>query len=540
MTFHLTLLWRLVLLVVLVTGLSLFSFSALTFHRLNKGVIAQETAVAQLAHERLSEQLRLQSRLISSEFLRIQTEMKRDLAGIAASSEVINAIGTGNIVAIDQALKKAASMSGLSSLIAMDGDLRSIGSHKPGLPVLAANIAFSRSSISKKAKEFFASADPESDESLIEFSAVDPSYSAALGFSNIENSKLTLASLTAVLDDFGDPIGLLVAHRQIRPDNTSIQTLVEQEHMGVRVIDHDEILFSSGSDIGSDTRSMSSPLLKMTKTDSGSHLLQCNVFRQGWRMCVYQPAEELEGLTSKLVQFIRDEKTSLLSWLVVFTGISSLLALLIAFMATKRVIAPLYQIRDAVRSVARGNWLAHVSGQRRKDEVGEIARAVVVLQRSMKERERLKADVADIDDVRGERQRLEEATVNCAHALRKQVFSISEFGDGIMEESKRLSSNVGLAEGETDEARLVVLRALKNVSLKQSDDAENELGSDAIGSIDRLAETISIINSETIELNETVNKLGPEIGLLDRVIKEFADRISLADKQISDPAKVDG
>ena len=161
-------------------------------------------------------------------------------------------------------------------------------------------------------------------------------------------------------------------------------------------------------------------------------------------------------------------------------------------------------------------------GKRRKDEVGEIARAVTVLQRSMKEREKLRGDVADIEQVWAEKLRLEKASLLCQAEIHRRLLAISDLNEKIELDCMRLSSNSGLAEGEADETRLVIMRAFKPDEKSLSMQKSKDLAGEMIGSIDRLSETIGTLSRDVITLNDSVGLSGQKMEELERLVANFS------------------
>jgi diguanylate cyclase (GGDEF)-like protein len=65
----------------------------------------------------------------------------------------------------------------------------------------------------------------------------------------------------------------------------------------------------------------------------------------------------------------------------------------VSILVANQVTKPLTKITATVGEVARGNWRAGVPGTERRDEVGDIARAVVMLETSLEERDQLRDNV---------------------------------------------------------------------------------------------------------------------------------------------------
>ena len=358
-----TLTWRLVIMVVFITGGVLLLFSILAFVRLDSGARSQDRAISQLVRERFSEQLRLQTRLVSNEFTRMEADTSRSIAGLARHQDIAMAMASGNIVAIDRILKTAQVNGPLDAILAVDVDLKSLGSHQPGLILYNANEAVNDSTLGQVGVDLLAASSREKTVSHTQLVVIEEKYARAVGLDFVSGNKLTVASLYPVFDDFGDLIGALIGHKWVHTDNANLLNLVRSEQLGIRLFAKGQLVLEAGEAMSPDKVSQTAALRQMRTTQSGDYLYKCSQLKPGWRLCIYEPIAHLTRLTGQFVQFAENEKLSLMAWMGVMALISIIGATVFSFVATRRVIAPLHQIKDAVRSVARGNWLADVSGE---------------------------------------------------------------------------------------------------------------------------------------------------------------------------------
>lgn len=509
---------RLTGLVLIVVACALSLFVVFSTIRLEQSAQAQRDAVNGLVWERVATQMRLQSQLVKALFDQKQQETRTAVSALAQRRETADVLQRGNIVAIDMLLKNETESSVLSGAVAFDASLNALGSHKPGLSLLDANTALARSSLAAIARGIIGGSDRRLPQQHTRYFAKDSNYVEAMG---LDGEGLLIVSLHPVFDDFGDVIALIVGHRIIPASDNAAATdngmtfsrLARTEKLGIHVFDGaDNALFHIGGGHSGGMQSNRGAYGNLTQTDDQRDLFICNIFQGDWRYCISEPRSFLTGFADPLNSFIRAEKRSLTLWNIASALIAILAATVAAFGLTRRLLSPLRQITRAVRSVARGNWLAHVSGRRRRDEVGDISRAVVVLQRSMKEREKLRADVADIDTVRARQVAVEAMTRQCHATVRKHMFNISDMGDDMMMSSDRIESLIQLAVGEADEARLIAQRA---------EGPRSNGSSLVVDAIDRLAETVAAVSIEKETLSRDVEGLTKEAGRLDRDVKEI-------------------
>ncbi|MEE9313244.1 MAG: methyl-accepting chemotaxis protein [Rhizobiaceae bacterium] len=514
---------RLVFMAVVAVALSLGLFAMLTVVRLEQGAWVQEQAVSRLARDRIGEQMRLQVRLITEELQQVSVQTEGVVRALATREDTHKVLARGNIVAIDRLLKTAVASSTLDGLLALDTHLNALGSHKPGLLLVNANRVFTNSNYAALTRGLILGNDRRKPVVHTQFSTGKNMDLLAFGLA-VKADKLVVVSIHPVFDDFGDVAAVLVAHRIVKSSDAALTRFVNNESLGMRILNGAHVLLSAGIKNERVEMPPHSIISEMDVTKNGSNLFQCELFNSSWRVCIYKPMIELTELTDSLVDFIKDEKRSLVQWLGLLTLGSIGVVTLASIAGIRRVMAPLQQITQAVRSVAKGNWLAHVAGQRRRDEVGDIARAVSVLQRSMKERERLRVDVADIEQLKAQQLEMYQAAQLSRTEIRQHMYGLLELTDTIELGTQRLNSLVGLAEGEADEARLVIGRTINELSV-------GLVGTQAPArlvdeSIDRLGETVEELSGGAKNISIAVGEMSQEVRGIERVIKGLMRALS--------------
>ncbi len=112
-------------------------------------------------------------------------------------------------------------------------------------------------------------------------------------------------------------------------------------------------------------------------------------------ICAVAPSSELEHLATQVIAIGEEQTHALIWWLVGAVTIALLLFALMSFFVSRHITLPLREITSVVGDVAEGNWRVFVPGLARRDEVGNIARAVTLLARSVEERDKLRTDVVE-------------------------------------------------------------------------------------------------------------------------------------------------
>jgi methyl-accepting chemotaxis protein len=225
------------------------------------------------------------------------------------------------------------------------------------------------------------------------------------------------------------------------------------------------------------------------------------------------------------------EGRSLTKWLIIVTALSLVLFALITLWASSRISRPLTRITEAVRAVARGDWKSEVPGADRRDEIGGIARAVIVLQRSLQERDRLRSDVAQAESVKKRREALEDAIRRFDRTMRAVLLSVSDTVETMDETARDLARTSAVAEGEAAETAFVSEHTVSNVAILRS--ATERLSVSISETVDRIrqaTETIGTSSSmaESAFLKaEHLTKSSSDIDAVVRSVDEIATQVNV-------------
>jgi methyl-accepting chemotaxis protein len=184
----------------------------------------------------------------------------------------------------------------------------------------------------------------------------------------------------------------------------------------------------------------------------------------------------------------------------------------------------LVKITEAVRAVARGDWKSEVTGVNRVDEVGDIARAVIVLQRSLQERDRLRSDVAHAESVKKRREALEDAIRRFDRIMRSVLLSVSNSVETMDETTRELARVSAVAEGEAVEAAFVSENTVSNVSsVRSATERLSAAISETVDGIRQAADVISLSNVAAQSASSSADDLMRTAGEIDAIMRAIAD-----------------
>jgi methyl-accepting chemotaxis protein len=487
---------------VLATASVAFTVSVgLTIWRLNQGLDRQASQLAGLSEAKLGQELDGQARLAGARVQMLFTNVGRRLESIAQRADIMKAVSTGNSIAISELLGRAARSADLDGILVVDAKLRVLGADKEAsnaatsgdaevVDILATSQALAAHPLAQQILPLLAENDRRRPAVLRRIVPIDDKLAKALGTRMM--APLAAIAVEPIFDDFGDVFAALIGHRALRAQEEVLEDFSKLEGAGLLVLGGGRTVSSAGIG-GAMPGVVEVPGSLLLRTRDRAHWARCTELFEHWRMCALAPVAELHAMRDELVRIGESEGRSLTTWLSLFALFSLALFAAIMLVAARRVSRPLAQITEAVRGVARGDWKSEVVGVNRKDEVGDIARAVVVLQRSLEERDRLRSDVAQAENIKRRREELEDAIRRFDRVMRSVLLSVSDCVETMDETARELARMSAVAEGEAAEAAFVSESTVSNVSALRT--ATERLSTSISETADQIRQTADLLTS---------------------------------------------
>jgi len=230
-------------------------------------------------------------------------------------------------------------------------------------------------------------------------------------------------------------------------------------------------------------------------------------------------ARRVEALAAHI-----EEMKSRLTWLIGATVGLALLAGLMAFWTIlSGVTRPLGRLTGAVDAVAEGRTDVDVSDTERKDEIGGLARSVLVFRDNVREVERLKATEAEREAQMRERRSQEMAALadEFSGTVQAVVATVTKSADAIVGNASRVGD---VARNVTDLGQTV---AATSASATQSVES-------AATSAQELASSIGEISSRTAQAQQIAasavdqaTRTGEIVGTLVTSTQKIGDVVNL-------------
>ncbi|GLH81780.1 methyl-accepting chemotaxis protein [Bradyrhizobium sp. SSBR45G] len=224
------------------------------------------------------------------------------------------------------------------------------------------------------------------------------------------------------------------------------------------------------------------------------------------------PMAELDAMLSQAMQTM-----------IIAAAIAALLVLALTMLAVRRVTKPLSAVTDALTAIAEGRENVEIKSDDRGDEIGEIARSLVVFRSAASERRRMR----------------EEQTASAAAAVEQRKAELQRFVDSFQASIGGIIDNVLTSSSEFErEARQLTQTARTTADLSGQSAGASETASEhvrtAAAASDELSGSIGEIIRRVQESNAIAAEAVNQATATDQRIKELSD----AGNRIGDVVKL--
>ncbi|MCJ2052417.1 EAL domain-containing protein [Methylobacterium sp. J-070] len=386
----------------------------------------QAHEISRWSEAQLSGRLLSDAKLAAARLQMQREDVERRFATIAKRWDVSKAVFSGNTVAASELMRPALALADLDGVIAFDLNLRALTADRVDAELLTANAALLRTPLEAALRAMMARNDKERTVGFVTTLRWDAALAQALAAD--EAGTVVDIFGQPLFDDFGEVIGALIGYRVLRPREAILEAFSTLSGRDVLILAGSRLLSSAGADLPSgELGALSGAGLQAVA--GAEKVVRCIPTGQEIRLCVAAPLRELEQIKDKVVGIGEASSRSLLTTLCVVAGLTLCLVAIVLLLLSSRIIHPLVRITQTVAEVARGNWHVEVPDVSREDEVGDIARAVVVLERSLAERDQLRDDVFLKNAILTEREaQLEEQNGRFDAALNNMSQGLCMFG----------------------------------------------------------------------------------------------------------------
>ena len=376
----------------LVTALTTFGlFLLVVLYQVNTGFEQQTDKVSKWSEERLAQRLESDAILARARLETLYDDIATRFAASAQRADISNAIQSRNSVAISELLTPALELADVDGALVLDERLRVLAAERLGADIPRADKVLPAHPFFQVLQRILRS---ESDDTrarrLIE--RFDKAFAEALA----ADWKAPIAGIFVekINDDFGDTIAIIIGYRYLRTKEHKLSEFSRVTQRGIVVQSNGVIISRAGFTIPAAFNPVrgAGPLLDF---DGGDLVAKCVDVWSVAEVCALAPSEEPKQLANELIAINEQQTKSLTWWLIVAVTLVLIIFGFSSLLVSRHITLPLREITKVVAEVAEGNWRIVVPGLRRIDEVGDIGRAVVLLAKSVEERDRLRSNLVE-------------------------------------------------------------------------------------------------------------------------------------------------
>lgn len=401
----------------------------LVVYQLERSIERQALKLEALSDAKLADTLDANVRLAGKRLEALFEDTSRRVSAIASRADTITAASSLNVVAMSEMLGPAAKNAQLDGIVVLNHTGKVIGASSGQADLISLDLRLSRAKFAEPIKKLLARNNP-ADPDI--FTDLIPAKEFGALISKPEIFAISQVVFVPLFDDFGEVSGGLIAQRWLKHHEATLLEFAEIGSLSLAVL-LDGTVISDAAYLG-DLSDIGKRHPRSNITADGRHVIRCRTTIEPLEICALKPVEELYATQNELTKIGREEERSLVKALIVFGLCSTLVFVLLSIAIARQITRPLTRITRVVSGVAGGDYESEVDSTERADEVGDIARAVVLLQASVKERDSLRENI----QVKNEILRRKETELRTQNGLFDAALNNMSHGLCMFGEDKKL------------------------------------------------------------------------------------------------------
>lgn len=369
-------------------ALSFLCLIILVAYQLERSIERQARSLEAISDAKLAATLDADVLLAGKRIEGVLDATARRVSAIASRADTISAATSLNVVAMSEMLGPAARNADVDVVVVVDRTGKVTGASSDKSDLIALNNMLSRARFAGAIRKLLSDNNPDNPQTF-----TDLVPASQLGSLVPRKGKDTISQIVfaPLFDDFGEVSGGLIAQRWLRPQEPTLLELAEIGSFSIAVLLDGKVI--SDASISNDLMVVKHNRTFTNRTADGRHVVRCGTPIEPLEICALKPIEELFATQQELTRIGKQEEHQLIQSLVFFGLGATVLFIIISIGISRQITRPLTKITRAVSSVAGGDYEGEIDSTERADEVGDIARAVVLLQASVKERDSLRENI---------------------------------------------------------------------------------------------------------------------------------------------------
>lgn len=464
---------------------------------------AQAEAVHDLASRRLAQQADAAIALVQERLASHFSALEKSLDSVAAHVSTQAAIKSRNDVWVAEEVGRRLIQAGFSGAIVLDADLRVIGADRPGAALVFANETLQMHELRHNLKSMLGGRSGSALPRYRFSGIVDPVLAAILLAPGDESYGFVTG--VPVYDEFGDTVGVILAYRVIRMHEPMLADFARITGSKVMMLAGNHVISATGFRLEE---------MRLPPPDANGLILiedlevvaRCRHEPSPLTLCVMEPLSAITRLSQQIMAIGAAQFEKTRATLAVIGLVSIAVMLLVLVVLGRRLARPLVEIAESVDRVADGEWKVQVPHARRGDEVGRIARALVKMQTSLAERDRMRAEMGRINEINSRRLVMEAAVGRFENSMAVVMKDIADTVRALGTTNAVIDEAARRAESEAEKIRAT---SVASASRTTTVSATTQALLDAIRHIgDRVRRTSGVVHRSENHAKQAEVQLG--------------------------------
>ncbi len=341
------------------------ALGTLTSLRFNFALQEQASALGELSERQLAVRLDGEAKLARARLERLGTDATARLQQIAQSNDIIQAIESGNEVAIREHLHSVIGTAGYDRLIAF-GRSSNVLASDAYLSLIRLHTLLPASTLRAGLTSVLSNDNSRSKPRIFErILELDATIADALNLPS--QQRVAYVSIAPVFEDFGDVVGALVAIRTLGRSEETLENFTTLAEAGVAIL-KDNVVISGAGPTGVAFSTQVKSESGLIKSDDGRHVASCVGYANTLTVCTFTESGVATAWRDQMLRIGAEQTQSAMSQFLLLAAVTlgaMVLALLLVVRHTTRGLSAL---ASAAKAVADGNLQIRMSAT----GVGEV------------------------------------------------------------------------------------------------------------------------------------------------------------------------
>lgn len=448
--------WALIVTLVAATGLALMVHAVGS--ALRAKILAEGDRLTEIAEQKVADRLEIEARLADHRLRGLVMRHEAALQDLAGQPSLLRLLRERDERRIAERLQADLPRLGFTGAMLLDQNLIPVGADQADLPLAMAEKAVQALDFVEALQNILVT---HNRHAPIRFRALGPmGLGMELLFQMPIQDRYGLISAVSVHDEFGDPAGLVIAYRLLKPAESTLTDFAETTRAGLVLAWGETVIIRSG-----DAPADIIPPPEGTTRYLGGRIYRCVASLPQTRLCMLRDENEVVQFRNELQLMSQSETSRMQTRLAVFaSGLAILIGWLILLL-TRRLTGPLTDITGEVSRVAAGEWTKAVPHAQRSDEVGRIARAIEAMQIALIERDRMRQEMIRIDAINQRRLAMGEAIGRFENGIGDVMAKMGEAAEALARASDAIGKAARSAEHQADRIQRTTIATAQEATL---------------------------------------------------------------------------